>query len=188
MGSRRLDKPDLLLHPIRLRIVLALSRRRMTAHQIGAALGDVPQATLYRHLGRLAEAGLVEIVEERPVRGTVEKVYTFPEQVANLTPKDMARASKDDHLRYFTAFVASLLQECRHYLAQEWSDPLSGEFGYWQVPLYMSDDEFRELTERVGSIFMEAVANEPAPGMRRRIVTSVVMPDPGDGQPGGLVV
>ena len=45
------DQADLLAHPVRLRIILALSQNEeMTAQQLGEALTDIPQATLYRHL------------------------------------------------------------------------------------------------------------------------------------------
>ena len=58
-------KADVLLHPVRLRIVQALlPRRQLTAQEIGRHLGDVPQATLYRHLNKLLDGGIIEIVHE----------------------------------------------------------------------------------------------------------------------------
>ena len=53
---------DLLLHPIRLRILVGLLGRPMTAQQLGEVLEDVPQATLYRQLNKLAQAGVLEVV------------------------------------------------------------------------------------------------------------------------------
>lgn len=43
-----MTKVDLLLHPVRLRVVQALLGQEMTPQQLVDALGDVPQATLYR--------------------------------------------------------------------------------------------------------------------------------------------
>lgn len=46
---------DLILHPVRLRIVRAfLSGRPLTTSALGAELADVPPASLYRHVARLA--------------------------------------------------------------------------------------------------------------------------------------
>ena len=70
---------DLILHPVRLRILLALADNHWSARQIAQVMPDVAQATLYRHINALAEGNILQIVEERPVRGTVEKVYALPD-------------------------------------------------------------------------------------------------------------
>ena len=54
---------DLLLHPLRLRIIqLLFDGRRLTARQIAAAQPEIPQATLYRHLHQLVEGGVLVVV------------------------------------------------------------------------------------------------------------------------------
>jgi len=35
----------------------------------------VPPTSLYRHLGHLIDAGVLDVVSERRVRGTVERTY-----------------------------------------------------------------------------------------------------------------
>src|SRR6185295_3581858 len=112
-------RADILLHPARLRILMAVSGRQMTPQQIAAVLPDIPQATLYRHINRLCAAGILTVVQETRVRGAVEKVYTVSEEAATLTGEEFAQASREDHLRYFTAFTASLLSQFRIYLRQE---------------------------------------------------------------------
>lgn len=62
-------RANLLLHPVRLRIVTAAAGRELTAADLAAALPDVPQATLYRHLKRLVDGGMLAVVAENPVRG-----------------------------------------------------------------------------------------------------------------------
>jgi DNA-binding transcriptional ArsR family regulator len=48
---------DLLLHPIRLRIVHAMSGgRTRTTSELSTHLADVPKTTVYRHVGLLTEA------------------------------------------------------------------------------------------------------------------------------------
>ena len=70
---------DVILHPVRMRIISTLFKRRLTTQQIGRALPEVAQATLYRHLSRLMQAGVVAVVALRPVRGVTEKVYALAE-------------------------------------------------------------------------------------------------------------
>ncbi|HEY2693839.1 MAG TPA: helix-turn-helix domain-containing protein, partial [Pseudonocardiaceae bacterium] len=63
---------DLLLHPVRLRIVKAfLGDRVLTTAQLAAELDDVPPGSVYRHVGLLTKAGVLHVVAERRVRGTV---------------------------------------------------------------------------------------------------------------------
>ena len=109
-------KADALLHPIRMRLVQVLAHSGpSTPQQLGEALPDVPQATLYRHLQKLAEAGVLSVVEERQVRGAREKTYALPEAGAVLGPDDLANASREDHQRYFTTLVAGLLGDVARY-------------------------------------------------------------------------
>jgi DNA-binding transcriptional ArsR family regulator len=60
---------DLLLHPVRLRILRAfLGDRALTTTELRTELPDVPPASLYRHVARLADGGVLSVVAERRVR------------------------------------------------------------------------------------------------------------------------
>jgi len=49
---------DLVLHPVRMRILLAVAHgQQMTPLALAAQLPGVPQATLYRHIKALAASG-----------------------------------------------------------------------------------------------------------------------------------
>lgn len=168
---------DLLLHPVRLRIVQALVARPMTATQMKEILGDVAQATLYRHIHQLDAGGLIEIIEERPVRGGVERTYRVVEAAVSLGPDDLAAASTEDHFRYFATFVGTLLADYASYLEHSSLDLEADRVGYRQVPLWLTDREFDELAQELGDTLQRRVANEPESGRRRRLVSTIVMPD-----------
>ncbi len=174
-----MDNPlDVVLHPIRTRILMALAGREMTAQQIAEHLGDVPPATLYRHLNRLAEAGVAKVIAERRVRGTVEKVYTLNIYDARVSPDKLAGLSREDHLRYFTTFVAMLLDDFTHYLySAERVDYLSDGVSYGMFPVELSDEEFAAMAKAWGTIVQRHLKNKPAPGRKRRIVATAVIPD-----------
>ena len=60
------DTLDLLLHPVRLRIMHAMSGGRvLTTSDLCARLPDVPKTSVYRHVGLLAEAGVLEVAGEQ---------------------------------------------------------------------------------------------------------------------------
>ena len=137
---------DVVLHPVRMRILMALAGRELSALQIAEELGDVAQATLYRHLGRLHRAGVLTVTSERQVRGTVEKIYGVNEEYSGASPERLAEVSPEDHQSYFATFVASLLDDFARYArGAEHLDLLADGVGYRKLPLELSDEELREL-------------------------------------------
>ena len=173
-----ISRADLILHPVRMRLIVALARRQLTARQLSELLPDVPQATLYHQLGTLTRAGLLRVVSERRVRGTVEKVYAVTDDSALLSPADLANATREDHLRYFTVFVTSLIGDFARYLQQDGPiDLLADGAGYRQTPFYLSDDELVEAAAALNRALLPNLANQPAPGRRRRLFSTVLFPD-----------
>ena len=176
---------DLLFHPVRMRIIVALARgARLTAQQLGEALADVPAPTLYRQLKKLHEGGVLEVVEERRVRGTVERVYALREHGTSLAA-DLAHATREDHMRYFTTFVASLLGDYARYLRRDEIDPVADGVGYRQVVFHLTGDEFMRMAADLNRALVPYLALPPAPGRTRRVFSTIVMPVPGpDGERG----
>ncbi len=170
---------DLILHPVRMRILMALSGAQMTARDLAERLPDIPQATLYRQLNRLYEGNLLEVVEERPVRGTVEKVYTAS-GTFHLSQDAIAGIGKDEHLRYFMAFVTTLLDDFSRYLQRsETVDYLADGVGYQKVILELSDEEFLEMAGKLNQVFLSYSSRPADPSRRRRLFTTIVMPETG---------
>ena len=176
-----LSRADLVLHPVRLRLIVVLARRQLTARQLSELLPDIPQATLYHHLGLLTRAGYLQIVSERQVRGTVEKRYAFAETSSLLTPDDLANLSSDEHLRLFTTFVTTLIGEFARYLEQHAStapiDLFADRVGYRETPLYLSDEEFDAAQEALNQAVLPFLRQETAPRRRRRLFAVITFPD-----------
>lgn len=179
-------KPDILLHPVRMRIVQAIAGRRRSAKELGDQLGDVPTATLYRHVQVLADAGIIAVVEQRPARGTPERVYALVQGMGDVGPEEMTAATPEDHMRFFSMFTAGLLGDFARYLEAGPPDLVADGVGYRQVPLELTDQEFAELAGRLNAALMPVIGNKPAPGRRRRMFTTVVMPADGPAPAGRI--
>ena len=171
-------KADLIVHPVRMRMIIALSRRQLTPKQLAAELQDVAPATLYHHLNLLTEAGITRVVEERLVRGTLhEKVYALSDVSTILGPEDLANVSKDEMMRYFFIFLAKLIGDYTRYLDHNESGNYL-DSGYRQLPFYLSDDEFAQFVRDLNTALLPWLQNGPAPGRRRRILTTILIPEP----------
>jgi DNA-binding transcriptional ArsR family regulator len=69
----RVEQAEALMKPKRVQVLREFDEPR-TCTQVGAALNESPQAVYY-HVKRLQAAGLIDLVEERRVRGITEGVY-----------------------------------------------------------------------------------------------------------------
>jgi DNA-binding transcriptional ArsR family regulator len=171
---------DLVLHPVRLRILVALAGgKEMTPLQIADQLRDIPQASLYRHISRMLKLKVLKVVEERPVRGTTEKVYALNQETGSLvSPEALAAMSKDDHLRFFTSFVATLLDDFSRYLENSPKvDLLADGVGYSKASIYLDDAQLAELGNTLNKVMAPYLGNEAGSGRRKRLLSIVIMPD-----------
>ncbi|MBF2050508.1 MAG: helix-turn-helix domain-containing protein [Elainella sp. C42_A2020_010] len=171
------DKADLILHPIRLRILQAfIGDRHLSARQLCEILPDVPQATLYRHFHKLTHAGILTVVEERPIRGTVEKLYRLQAQNTELSPDELAALSRDDHQRYFTIFIATLLTDFERYLQRDDLDLDRDGVGYRQVALYLNQAELDQLSQALHEALKPFLKKKHSQQRRRFLLSSILMP------------
>lgn len=172
-----MDNTELLLHPVRLRIVQAvLDGRRFTTSELCERLPDVSKATVYRQVALLAEGGLFEVDSEKRVRGAVERRYRLQRARAVIDADAAAAMTTEDHRRGFAAVVASLLAEFDVYLARAGIDPLADKVSYPQFSLWLSDAEKAALIDEVAASLRARAANGPAPGRRRHLLTTILFP------------
>jgi AcrR family transcriptional regulator len=172
-----LNTADLILHPIRLRILQTfIGDRRLSARQVCALLPDVSQATLYRHFQKLTQAKILVVIEERPIRGTVEKFYILQEQRAEIAPAELATLSRDDHQRYFATFMAILLSDFEHYLQQDDIDLERDGVGYRQIALYLSKTELTQLTKSINQALKPFLEQKPSKRRKRMLLSSIFIP------------
>ena len=172
-----MDTLDLLLHPVRLRIVHAMSGgRTRTTSDLCARLPDVPKTTVYRHVGLLAEAGVLEVAGEHRVHGAVERHYRLRGDRAAIGADAAASMSLDDHRRGFAVAMAALLAEFSAYLDQDGADPTADSVGYRQGTLWLSPDEISELIGAVRDVIGPRAQNEPAPGRRPHLLSMIFFP------------
>ena len=170
---------DLLLHPVRLRIVQAfLGDRALTTAELQAELPDVPVGSLYRHVAKLVDGGVLAVVSERRVRGALERTYVLRTSAAHLSADDIATMSRDEHRQAFLAFVAGLIGDFDRYLARDKIDPLRDGASYNLAAMWLDDAELAELARELYIVLQPRLANPPKPGRRRRILATVLLPGP----------
>jgi len=164
------------MHPQRLRILLALAPGVLTTRQLAALVPDIPQASLYRHLRILLDAGVVEVAAERSVRGIVERSYSVVSGAAHLTAAEFAEAGRDDHFRYFSMFATSLIAEFGRYLGRESIDLQADGVGYQGNVIHVTDAEFTQFVTALSALIVPLMQNEPGGERTPRLLATVLLP------------
>ncbi|UBU10475.1 helix-turn-helix domain-containing protein [Nonomuraea gerenzanensis] len=187
-----MDTLELILHPIRLRIMWALSGGRVrTTSELCESLPDVPKTTLYRHVGLLADAGLLEVAGEQRVRGMVERHYRLRRDATRVDPETARAMSLDDHRHGFAAAMAALLAEFNAYLERPGADPEVDRVGYRQGTLWLSPEEMGEVAEELRQVLRARADNGPGGRRRPYVMSAIFFPtddptdDPTDHPAGG---
>jgi len=175
--DRGRTRPDLILHPVRMRIILALAGGGpATAGEIAERVPDVPPATLYRHVNALRAGGVLAVAGERKVRGAIERRYSLHPGAASLGPADLAAASREDHLRWFASFLAGLLGAFGRYVDRGTPDLARDGVGYREMVLQLSDEELARMAAALNEALLPFATQSPAEGRTPRLFATVLMP------------
>jgi DNA-binding transcriptional ArsR family regulator len=169
---------DLLLHPVRLRILQTfLGRPELTTADLATTLDDVPPASLYRHVAKLVDGGVLVVVGERRVRGATERTYRFRQEAALADEASLARMSPDAHRRAFLNFAAGLITCFDRYTSR--AEPIDlprDGVSYSMSAAWLDDAEFADLLKNIVTLLQPVYANGPRQGRTRRLLASVFMP------------
>ena len=172
-----MDNLDLLIHPVRLRIVHSLAASTaLTTGERCSRRSDLGQATVYRHVRWLAEHGVIEVVGERRGRGAVERRYGLNRKAAAITAEGARRMSNDDHRRAFAAALGVLIAEFDRYLARPRANPARDLVAYRQLPLWLSDSEVKELIARVTREIERCAAHGKTKDRQAYLVSPILFP------------
>jgi DNA-binding transcriptional ArsR family regulator len=172
-----MDTVELLLHPVRLRIIHAFSGgRTLTTSQLLARMPDVSKATMYRQVSLLAEGGLLEVDGEQKVGGIIERRYRLCRSRAVIDAETAASASLEDYRRAFAVSMAALLGEFNAYLDRRGSDPITDAVGFQQLALWLSQEERAELIREMRKAIVPQLKNGPEPGRQQHLLSPILFP------------
>lgn len=166
-----------LLNPVRMKILqLFLQHETETVKRIAEELPDIPTASLYRHINKMVEDGILEICAEYKIRGTVEKVYRLKSNPLLQMNEQIKDASKEELFGYFYSYVMALLSDFEDYLSGKDYDLAQDRVGFRSFPLYLNDQECDELRHTLKDALIKFENNKPGKERRLRKFSFVIMP------------
>jgi DNA-binding transcriptional ArsR family regulator len=171
------DTADLLLHPIRLRVVHALAGgRELTTAELCARMPEVAKVSMYRHVALLAEAGFLEVAGEHRVRNVVERRYRLRRDRPTIDGDTAAALTLDDHRRGFAAAMAVLIAEFNAYLDRDGANPTADSVSYRQGTLWLSPEELTRLLGNLLAVLRPCLGNQPAAGRAPYLLSPILFP------------
>ncbi|MEV6067902.1 helix-turn-helix domain-containing protein [Nocardia sp. NPDC052001] len=166
---------ELLAHPVRLRMVHAMRGGRvLTTAELCARLPDVSKATAYRHVELLANAGVLEVAEERRVRGAVERRYRLRPERAVID--QTAELTIEDQRGIFATAMAVLMAEFNTYLDRENADPATDLVGFRQHALWLDPAELLELIDELRRVIAPRLGYAPTPERGQYLLSPILFP------------
>ena len=172
-----MDSVGLLAHPVRLRVVHALSGgQAQTIAQLCARLPDTSKATVYRHVETLTTAGILEIASEQRVRGAVERRYRLRRERAVIDADAAAAATPEDHRAIFATAMVALLAEFDTYLDRENADPTADLVGYRQHAVWLSAGEVADLIDDLRAVIVPRLRNSPTADRAQYLLSPILFP------------
>jgi hypothetical protein len=170
------QKLDLVFHPVRLRLLQVLSNTTLTTQEMADLLPSIPKSSIYRHLKLLLDEGLVRVIDTRPIKGILEKVYTL-ENTPQLTMEDLKSLSREDHLRIFTLYIASLQKGFSDFLESTPLEKMPEErFGYNDVAFYATPEEFLEFSVTLNKVLSKLENNPPSEDRNHHFISLINYP------------
>lgn len=161
-----LHKFDVINHPVRMRIFQTLYSGPYSINQLSRLLPDVPRPSLYRHIHKMLDAGVITVAGTRHVNGIEERFFTA---IDGRIDPDIAKQTDGiqklaDHISIYGAIVA---QDLARYLI-EYGPPDLESIAARDHTFWATDEEFQHLRETIYQLLHQLEQNPPAAGRTLR--------------------
>lgn len=168
---------DCITNPVKCKLLLEIhSQGEATAKYLSDIYKDIPPATLYRHLKKMLDDGILKIVKETPVRGTVEKTYALAFNIRDDMETVLAANSGKLYMQYFMQYMMGFVKQFQQYCQSPDINIKEDKTGFSLSPLYLSDEELTSLVTDISHIISAVKDKEPSPNRKLRTIGVIISP------------
>lgn len=168
---------DCITNPVKCKLLLEIhSQGKVTAKHLSDIYNDIPQATLYRHLKKMLSDGILQVVEETQVRGTVEKTYALAFNINKDMETVLAENSGELYMQYFMQYIMGFAKQFQQYCQTPNINIKEDMTGFSLSPLYLSDEELTNLVTGISRLIGTVKNNEPRADRKLRTIGVIISP------------
>ncbi|MFF5991403.1 helix-turn-helix domain-containing protein [Prauserella flavalba] len=175
VGNSGTPTADLLLHPVRWRIVHHVMGREVTTTDLKRELPEVPSTTLYRHVAALIDAGYLTVVRERRVRGATERTVTFHQTTPGVGEDEAQAMTVEQHREAMLTMLAQVAGSFDRLVERGELFSRNDQLNYRQVAIYVDQDDAAAIGERLLEVLEPYF--EHAPGKDRVMLSLISVPE-----------
>lgn len=169
-----MKKSDIVAQPLSMKIIRLLMNNELTVKEIKHHLTDVSQTSLYRHIKKMYDVGLLKITKEEIIKGIIKKTYTFAKENGVLTKEELNNLTKDEYEDLFMQFIAILISDFKDNL--ENNKNFKTELDFYQAPVYLSKKESQEMRADLEKIIKKYLNNKNTKERKLNILSLTFMP------------
>ncbi len=167
--------PDLIFHPVRIRVLTTLSGRQLTIKDLAKEMPDVSQPSLYRHVGLLIEAKMIKVIKEERIRGSILR-YLELNTAADMK-LDLKTVPVEHRIEYFARYLLLMLQSYTKTLRSGKVDVSTTPMPFMGVPLNLTDAELKELFGLVVNFVQDKMEVLESDDSRRFLISFMAIPE-----------
>lgn len=179
MGSKNLNEKimECISNPSKCRLLIEIMQRgEVTAKYLAEKCSDIPQTTLYRSLKRMTDDGLLKIVGETPIRGTVEKTYALTFDPSD-PPSVLGQNSGAMYMQVFFQYFLTFAKIFQDYCDTPGIDIKKDRSGLSLSHVYLTDEELEKAVSNIAKILLPLQNNKSEPGRKLRTVGLIISPE-----------
>lgn len=155
-------------HPARMRIFQALNGVALSINQLAQVLPDIPKPSLYRHVHKMLEAGVLQIAHIRHIKGIEERFYIAVEGL--IDPQEVHKSGGlEQFADHVLIYGSSAAQDLARYILDR-NEPDLNNILVRDYTFYASDHEFAQVRQAIYDLLSALKDTPPAEGrVKRRI-------------------
>ena len=168
---------DCFTHPIKCKLLLELySAGKATAKQLAEIYNDIPQATLYRYLKRMTNDGILKVVEQNQVRGTMEKTYAVAVELKSIGQELEGENAGNAYMQMFMQYVFGFIKQFQEYCKNPDINISKDQSSFTLAPIYANDEELASAMAEYAKIIQRLYKNQPTPDRKLRTLGLIISP------------
>lgn len=179
MSSKSLNEKlmECISNPTKCRLLIEIMKQgNVTAKHLAEKCSDIPQTTLYRNLKRMTEDGLLKVVGETPVRGTVEKTYALSFDLSAPSTV-LGEHSGAMYMQIFFQYFFTFAKIFQAYCDTPRIDIEKDKSGLSLSHVYLTDEELEKVVADISKILYPLQDNKPNEKRKLRTLGLIISPE-----------
>jgi len=170
-------KHDILVKPLTIKIIRLLTNNELSIKEMKEDITEISKASLYRHIKKMYEEGIIKITKHRIINGITENIYTFAIDGGGILSQDyINNLSEKEYKVLFTQFIAMVTGDFENNFNNYELLEIKNNTNFTQSFLYLSENEEEEFHKGLRKLLRKYMNNKFDIDKKKKIISFISMP------------